>query len=269
MNNNKYTLGVIGAGNMAYAIVCGILKSGILRAEDVIISDVNTDRLDLFKSKGITTTSDNTLLAASCNNLLFAIKPQISNTVFEEIKSVIDADTVISIMAGVSLATLKNALGLRNYARIMPNTPALVGNGMSAVAFDGDFRSDFVLDVFRSIGKVVELDETLFDAVTSLSGSGPAYVYTFIKALIDGGVNGGLDYDTAKTLALQTVTGSVKMIENSDKPITELIDAVCSKGGTTIQAVNSFKEDGLEDAVKRGMEKCRLRSIELSNGNKD
>ena len=112
---------------------------------------------------------------------------------------------------------------------------------------------------------MAEADESKFDAVTSLSGSGPAYVYMFIKALIDGGVEGGLDPDTAKKLAVQTVRGAAGMVSASSKPIDELVDAVCSKGGTTIQAVESFREDGLEDIVKKGMAKCKKRSEELAN----
>lgn len=260
---NMYTLGVIGAGNMAYAIIGGILNGGLLKPSEIIVSDVDTDKLAVFKEMGANVTVDNALLASECRYLLFAVKPQIAPAVFDAVKDVIAAPTVISIMAGISMSQMRKALGTRNYARIMPNTPALVGKAMSAIAFSDGFRSEFVIQIFRSIGEVAELDERLFDAVTSLSGSGPAYVYMFVKALIDGGIEGGLDENTAKTLALQTVLGAVEMIKKSDKPIDELIEAVCSKGGTTVQAVNSFKNDNLEQIVKRGMEKCRLRSMEL------
>lgn len=264
---NKYTLGIIGAGNMAYAIVGGILSGGLLSPADILISDPSCSQLEKFRNLGVNVTSDNTLPATACEYLLFAVKPQAADTVFESIKDVITAPNVLSIMAGISISSLKNALGNRNYARIMPNTPALVGKGMSAVAFDCGYHSEFILNIFRSVGEVAELDESLFDAVTSLSGSGPAYAYMFIKALIDGGMDGGLDFETSKTLALQTVIGATEMIKNSSAPIDELINAVCSKGGTTIQAVNSFIQDGLEDTVRRGMEKCRLRSIELGKEN--
>lgn len=259
----KFTLGIIGAGNMASAIVGGILKSNLLQPSQIIISDLDQEKLKIFEQQGISITSDNRMLVAVCSNLLFAVKPQSAPIVWESIADIISADTVISIMAGISIAKIKAALGERNYARIMPNTPALVGEGMAAIAFSKDFHSNFVVDIFKSLGKVVELDESLFDAVTSLSGSGPAYVYMFIKALIDGGVEGGLDYQTAKTLAVQTVRGSAKMIEFSEKPIDLLIDAVCSKGGTTIQAVDSFRTDNLESIIKTGIKKCRNRSKEL------
>lgn len=261
--DKKFVLGIIGAGNMASAIVGGIISANILSPDKMIISDPDKEKLNCFEKKGLSVTSDNKFLSANCSYLLFAVKPQVAPTVWDDIKDNISADTVISIMAGVSISKLSAALGERNYARIMPNTPALVGEGMSAVAFSNGFRSQFVIDVFKSLGKVVELDESAFDAVTSLSGSGPAYVYMFIKSLIDGGMDGGLDFDTAKTLAIQTVKGSATMIENSNEDIGVLIDRVCSKGGTTIEAVNSFRADGLENIVRRGMEKCKNRSIEL------
>lgn len=260
---NKFTLGLIGAGNMATAIVDGILNNSVLPADEIVISDANVAKLSYFSQKGITVATDNKIVASCCDNLLFAVKPQSSAAIFEEIKGNITADAVISIMAGITTARLKESLGDRNYARIMPNTPALIGEGMSAIAFSKGFRSEFILDIFRSLGKVIELDESLFDAVTSVSGSGPAYVYTFIKAMIDGGIDGGLSPDAAKALTLQTVTGAAKMVESCDKPIDELIRSVCSKGGTTICAVESFFDDGLEDTVKRGMKKCRQRSEEL------
>lgn len=263
--DNKFTLGIIGAGNMATAIVGGILKSGLLNPQAIVVSDSDRAKLDIFKDKGLNVTLSNVDAAKHCEYLLLAVKPQIAPAVFSEISEEIYAHTVISVMAGISICRLGSNLGQRNYARVMPNTPALVGEGMAAVAFSEGFFSDFVLDIFSSLGKVVVLDETLFDAVTSLSGSGPAYVYTFIKALIEGGADGGLDYDVAKKLALQTVRGAVEMIEQSDKSVSELIDAVCSKGGTTIQAIESFKEDNLENIVKKGMEKCRLKSKELGS----
>ena len=261
----KFTLGIIGAGNMASAILGGILRGGLLRADRIAVSDRDEGKLAVMAQNGVSVTSDNREIAASAEYLLFAVKPQVAPSVFEEVAPVIEAGTVISIMAGIPVSKLRAALGERNYVRVMPNTPALVGEGMSAIAFEEGKRSQFVADIFSSIGKVVELDESKFDAVTSLSGSGPAYVYMFLKALIDGGVDGGLSPEDAKTLAVQTVRGAAKMVRLSTAPIDELIDAVCSKGGTTIQAVESFRANGLEEIVKKGMAKCKKRSEELAN----
>ncbi len=260
---NKFTLGLIGAGNMATAIVDGILKDSVISADKILISDTNDERLEYFSQKGVGVTTDNKTVASCCENLLFAVKPQHAEPIFEEIKEVISADTVISIMAGVTTARLRSCLGDRNYVRVMPNTPALIGEGMSAIAFSGGRNNEFALDIFRSLGKVIEVDESLFDAVTSVSGSGPAYVYMFIKAMIEGGIDGGLSPESAKMLTLQTVVGAAKMIEASDKQIDELIESVCSKGGTTIRAVDSFKNDGLDEIIRRGMKKCKQRSEEL------
>lgn len=261
----KFTLGIIGAGNMASAILGGVLRGGLVRADKIIVSDKDDEKRAVIAQNGVAVTADNREVAQSAEYLMFAVKPQIAPAVFEEIAPVIASRTVISIMAGVPVAKLRAALGERNYVRVMPNTPALVGEGMSAIAFAEGGRSQFVLDIFASIGKVAELSEDKFDAVTSLSGSGPAYVYMFIDALMKGGIEGGLDAETAKLLAVQTVRGAAKMVSLSTRPVSELVDAVCSKGGTTIQAVESFKEDGLEQTVIKGMEKCRKRSEELAN----
>lgn len=261
----KFTLGIIGAGNMASAILGGILRGGLLRADRIAVSDPDPEKRTVMAQNGVYVTADNREVASSSEYLMFAVKPQASAAVFEEIAPVIAAGTVISIMAGVPVAKLRAALGERNYVRVMPNTPALVGEGMSVIAFEEGGRSQFVADIFASVGKVAELDESKFDAVTSLSGSGPAYVYMFIEALMKGGIDGGLDPETAKLLAVQTVRGSAKMVSLSTRPVSELVDAVCSKGGTTIQAVDSFREDGLEDIVRKGMAKCKKRSEELGN----
>lgn len=264
--NTKFKLGLIGAGNMASAIVSGTLK-GLLSPSDIIISDKDEAKLANFAKNGITTTTDNAMVATNSENILFAVKPQIAPLVFEDIKGKINAETIISIMAGINISTLEKNLGHHNFVRVMPNTPAMLGEGMSALSFKGDFKNkEFLFSLFNSFGKTVELDENLFDAVTSVSGSGPAYVYMFIKAMIDGGIDGGLSAETSKILTLQTIIGACKMVENSTKNIDELIEAVCSKGGTTIEAVNSFKGDDLNGIIRKGIAKCKRRSEELSRG---
>ena len=260
----KFTLGIIGAGNMASAILGGILKGGILKAEKIAVSDKDSEKLAIMAQNGVYVTHDNREIASESQYVIFAVKPQIAPVVFEEIKEVISAGTVVSIMAGISIAKLKNALGERNYARIMPNTPALAGEGMSAVAFSEGYRSQFVLDVFASVGKVVELDESLFDAVTSLSGSGPAYVYMFAAALTKAGIEGGLSPEESKLLALQTIEGSAAYAKTAPFDLETLTERVCSKGGTTIEAVNVFKKENLDGIVSDAVRACRNRSAELS-----
>ncbi len=262
----KFLLGVIGAGNMATAIVKGALKT--LKASDIIVSDHDEDKLAEMKKNNVSVTTDNLKVASDCKYLLFAVKPQAAKLVFDEIRDKINADTVISIMAGISIDTISKALGGDlGYVRVMPNTPAMIQKGMSALSFTENVTDkEFVINLFNSLGKTVVLSESDFDAVTSVSGSGPAYVYSFIKAMIDGGMDGGLDFETAKTLTLQTIIGACGMVENSSDDIQTLIDKVCSKGGTTIEAVNSFIADDLNGVIRKGMAKCKARSKELSHG---
>jgi len=261
--DKKYKLGIIGGGNMARAIVLGALKSGLLTSKEIIVSDKVNEQLICFQGLGIDTITDNKAVASSCEYLLFAIKPQQSQAVFSEIKDC-SFENAVSIMAGVTISKIRDSLGNKNIARVMPNTPALVGMGMSAIAFSDGFKSDFLLSLFSSFGKTVVLEEKYFDAVTAVSGSGPAYVYMFIKSMVDAGAALGLDRETAKYLTVQTFAGAAKMVEDSPFDIETLINNVCSKGGTTIQAVESFRDDGLEEIIKKGMEKCYNRSKELS-----
>jgi len=248
---------------MATAIVKGALDSGFLFPDQILISDVSEAQLARFSDFGVITTTDNKYLSSACETLLFAVKPQSAAEIFSEIKDTITAQTVISIMAGVKLSSISKVLGQRNYVRVMPNTPALIGKGVSAVAApSGDYG--IAKRLFSALGEVVEIDEEYFDAVTSVSGSGPAYVYLFLKAMIDGGVEGGLPYEVSQKLTVCTAIGAAHMLALSDKPLDALIDAVCSKGGTTIEAIESFKKDGLEKIVKTGIAKCRARSKELS-----
>lgn len=264
---HKFKLAVLGGGNMATAIINGIIKGGVLAPDQIIVSDPSEERKAYFLSINVAVAEDNSELVTSAKYLLLAVKPQVAVQILGELKSVITATHIISIMAGFKIEKIKALLGDVKVARIMPNLPVTVGEGMSAIDctdFD-DGEQSFVVDVFNSLGKVVLLPESTFDAVTSVSGSGPAYVYAFIDAMIKGGVDGGLSEEQSKALTLQTLVGAIKMVENSDLPISTLIDNVCSKGGTTIEAVKCFRENGLESTVREGIRRCKNRSEELSN----
>ena len=263
---SKYKLGIIGAGNMSSAITKGILTSGVLSPEEIIVSDLSDEKLAAAAILGVHTTKDNVMLTASVEYLLFAVKPQS----FPEIGALIkraDFPKVISIMAGITTATLRQTLGADKICRVMPNTPCMIASGMSALTFIGydEEEKEFPRSVFASLGEVIELDESKFDAVTSVSGSGPAYAYMFAQGMIKGGMNGGLTYEEAKKLTLATLIGGARMIDLSDKDIDSLIDAVCSKGGTTIQAVAYYKIAGLVDIIAEGVDRCRARSVEMSH----
>ncbi|MEG1510211.1 MAG: pyrroline-5-carboxylate reductase [Clostridia bacterium] len=259
--NYKYKIGFIGAGNMANCILNGIISNNIVKNNDIILSRANIPQNNTNNYNYIT---DNNYVLQNCEYVILAVKPQ----VFETIKSQLSnakCKVIISIMAGVSSSTIKNLCNDINVVRIMPNTPCMIGEGMSCILKDSaqPQQLDFIKNIFASIGKIEMVEESQFDAVVSVSGSGPAYVYAFIDAMIKGGINGGLSPETSKILTLQTFLGATKMVQNSEEPISSLIQKVCSKGGTTIQAIDSFKQDNLEQIICNGIEKCKNRSIEL------
>lgn len=262
-----FKLGVIGCGNMATAILKGIVDNNIIMPKDIIISDTDTEKLNIIKNLGVNTAYDNNEVVKNSEILMLAIKPQILREKFiiNQLKKS-DNDIVVSILAGVTISELKYVLGHKRICRVMPNLPLMTGNGTSALCFT-DKKSrhyDIILHIFKSLGLAIEIDECQFDAVTSISGSGPAYVFYFINSLIKAGVEGGLTYAQAKMLAINTIIGSSEMVLNSTKAIENLISDVCSKGGTTIEAINHFNDNNMEDIIIQGVNKCRNRSYELS-----
>ncbi|MGN0771714.1 MAG: pyrroline-5-carboxylate reductase [Christensenellales bacterium] len=256
----KYQLGFIGAGNMAKAIAKGIVAGKILQPQQIIMTDVAKGSFE-----GIEIIDDNSVAFNNCKYVIFAIKPQVFDSICDTFGK-IQAQAIISIMAGKSVAKIKAATGVDNVIRVMPNFPCMIGKGMAAIANNDCDKevNQFVFDVFNSVGKAIFLDEDKFDAVTSISGSGPAYVYYFIKAMAQAGVEGGLSFDESLMLTLQTFEGAVKMVENSSISIDTMIDNVCSKGGTTIEAIKTFDEKAADAAIKEGIKNCRNRSKELS-----
>lgn len=266
----RYKLGVIGCGFMASAIIKGVVLSDFLSARKVIVSDTVRSKLDdIGDELGVDTTTDNRKVVEESEFVLFAVKPQ----TFDEVAKVISevrCEKVISIMAGIKKSTIKNALGvgLIKVARCMPNLPCSVGSGAMGVDMS-DYNDDvddtqFITMLFSCLGTVLSLPEDKLDAVTGISGSGPAYVFMFIDSLIDAGVKQGLTRDEAETLAVQTVIGGAEMVQLSEKPITELIVNVCSKGGTTIEAVKVLEENNFRGIVDKAVEACVNRSKELS-----
>lgn len=264
----KFKLGVIGCGFMSSAIVKGIIKSGILSGEQIIVSNKQGLGFDAVAGTNVNTTYDNELLAAESEFVLLAIKPQGLDEVLSEIGSV-PVEKIVSILAGVKKARIKETFPYSKVARCMPNTPCSLGCGAIAVDaedFDDTDRA-FILKLFSSLGSALALKEEKMDAVTGISGSGPAYVYLFIKGLVLAGIEQGLTEEEAKILAVNTVIGSGNMVlANADKTLDQLIDAVCSKGGTTIEAVKTFNENGFIDIIGKAVQACVDRSIELGGG---
>lgn len=266
----QYKLGIIGCGFMANAIIKCICESDFLRTRKIIVSDNSYAKLDAVAEEyGVNVTDDNCYLAENSEYVLFAVKPQSFSAVAKEIESV-TVNKVISIMAGVKKSTIKNGLGvgLIKVARCMPNLPCSVGCGMMGVDMsDYDDNTDdveFIYNLFNCLGSVLSVSEDKLDAVTGISGSGPAYVFMFIDGLIDSGIKQGLTKDEAKLLAIQTVFGSCQMLMDSEKSLTELISSVCSKGGTTIEAVKVFEENNFRGIISDAVDACVKRSKELS-----
>ncbi|MEG1535743.1 MAG: pyrroline-5-carboxylate reductase [Clostridia bacterium] len=257
----KYKLGFLGSGNMANAILSGILANNLLDKNEIIMSATTAREI-----QGIHVVTDNNFVMENCQYVIVAIKPQVFASIAQTLTK-INSACIVSIMAGVTCAKIKKLLNFDGeIVRIMPNTPSMVGCGMTVIADKECQANDkkFVYDIFASLGKVAYIAEEKFDAVTSISGSGPAYVYYFINSMIKGGVDGGLSQDESKLLTLQTFAGAIKMIEKSSDKIEELIQKVCSKGGTTIQAIDFFKESNLENTIETAIKKCRERSEEIS-----
>ena len=260
----KFKLGIIGCGFMATAIIKGILKAGVIDANKIIVSE-KTGNFSSIEGSGLQTTTDNLYLANNSEYVFLAVKPQSLSDVFEEIKTA-NVDKFISILAGVTKAKIKESFQNALVARCMPNTPCSIGYGVVAVD-NSDFCDNdklFINNIFSSLGDVVNLAEDKMNAVTGISGSGPAYVYLFIKNLVQAGVNEGLTENDALKLAVNTVIGSGQMVKNNkDKTLDELINAVCSKGGTTIEAVKYFNENDFEGVIGGAVHACVNRAKEL------
>lgn len=264
----NFKLGVIGCGFMSTAIIKGAISSKILLPEQIYVSDINVDSLNKIQSLGVSTTLNNVELVNNSEMVLFAIKPQNLNDVLDSIKGA-NCKKFISIMAGIKKQKIKNTFPDGKVARCMPNTPCSIGSG--AVGLDlSDFKCNrdkkFINSLLSSFAKVVVVDEDKLNAVTGISGSSPAYFYLFLKGIIESGVKHGLSYNDAKSLAVATMIGAGKMVEsNGEKSLDDLINAVCSKGGTTIEAINVYNQSDLSKITEKAIDACVHRASELEN----
>jgi pyrroline-5-carboxylate reductase len=263
------TIGFLGAGQMATALAGGWKRAGLLDTVKSVAADPFSEARSKFeKATGIRACDSNRDVAAACDVLVLAVKPQVMPGVLAELKSAIGAKhLVVSIAAGVTLKTFSDGLGEKvRLVRVMPNTPCLVGASASAYSQGPNASGEdveLVGKLFGAVGTAFRVAEPLLDAVTGLSGSGPAFVYTFIEALADGGVKCGLPRDVALALAAQTVLGSAKMILETGQHPGVLKDAVASPGGTTIAGLHALERAGLRPAVMDAVEAAAKRSEEL------
>jgi len=257
-------IGFIGGGNMAEALIKGIRQSGM---KDIIASEPREDRRQyLEKTYGIATTRDNKEVVRRSGIIILAVKPQNMDEVTSEVSGAITEDKmIVSIAAGITLPYLSSRLKTSRIVRVMPNTPALVQEGMSVLSLcecipDKDMV--VVRDIFMSVGKVLVLPEKYMDAVTALSGSGPAFIALFVEKMAGAGVSMGLTHDNASELAVQTLIGTARLLETGMPPA-KLREMVTSPGGTTAAGLKAFEEKGLKDIVDAAILAATRRSKEL------
>ena len=265
-------IGFLGCGNMGEAMVKGLVEANVVSASALMASDTRSERLgELDRRYGVRVAKDNIELVRESDVVVLAVKPQIMAPVLKEIASTLSRrQLVISVAAGVATARIRGEVGKDiRLIRVMPNTPALVLEGATAIAKAGGLEPgdlEIAQEIFGAVGKVVVLDEELMDAVTGLSGSGPAYVAVVIESLADGGVKMGLDRATAMTLATQTVLGAAKLLLETGVHPGSLKDMVSSPGGTSITGIAALEEGGIRTTFITAVERATQRSRELGRG---
>ena len=253
----ELTLGFIGGGHMAAAIMKGLIAQRMLSAGAIHVHDISKDRrMTLARELGVINHELCHEMLAACRLVVLAVKPDVAGQVLAEQRENLRDKALISIVAGWSTQRLQEALDpSTRVLRVMPNTPALCAMGMTAMSLDNTFtvmESQFARRLFESIGRVVWLHESQIDGAVGLSGSGPAYVYLFIEALADAGAAMGIPWDQALEMAAQTVRGASEMVLTAGQHPAQLKNAVCSPGGTTIEAVRVLEKEGLRRAVMEG-----------------
>lgn len=263
-------MGFLGAGNMASALINGLIRTGLYTAGQIIASDVDgRKRRQVQRRFGIHVTADNQALARQATVIVLAVKPQNVGEALASIREALTpAHLLISIAAGVTTARIESTLGVRaRVLRVMPNTPALLGKGMSVLVrgvYATGADEKLGLKLFGAVGKALAAaDERMLDAVTGLSGSGPAYVYRFAEALMAGGVAAGLTWPMARQLTVQTLVGAAAMLEESGESPETLRARVSSPGGTTLAGLSELEHRGFKEAVVAAVIAATRRSQEL------
>jgi pyrroline-5-carboxylate reductase len=257
-------IGFIGGGNMAEALIKGMLQSGM---KDIMVSEPREERrLYLEKQYNVKPTTDNKEIVRNCNIVVLAVKPQNMDDVTSDISGVISPDKlIVSIAAGITLSYLSARLKTSNIIRVMPNTPALVQEGMTVLSMCEciqDKGMSLVRGIFMSVGKVIVLPEKYMDAVTAVSGSGPGFIAFFAEKMIEAGVKAGLSADSASELAIQTLIGTAKLLETGMPP-DKLREMVTSPGGTTAAGLKVFEDKGFGDILAAVVQAAVNRSKEL------
>jgi pyrroline-5-carboxylate reductase len=260
MATRQQKVGFIGAGVMAEVIIKGVLQKEVFNPEQIWVYDIDIDRTrKLQQELGVNIAADNNLLVETVELVVVSVKPQVAEQVLCHINPALwEGKLLVSIVAGINTADLAAWTSQRiSIARIMPNTPCMVGAGMSAICFNEkatEGEKQIITEIFAAVGEVCTLHESLMNAVTGVSGSGPAYVYLIIEALSDGGVKAGLPRPVSLQLAVQMLLGAATMVKVTGKHPGELKDMVTSPGGTTIEALASLERDGVRAALIKAVE---------------
>ncbi|MFX0076740.1 MAG: pyrroline-5-carboxylate reductase [Candidatus Hermodarchaeota archaeon] len=264
-------LGIIGTGKIGSALLRRLISSNTIDRSNIIIFDVDEDKRNkMFEEFNVEIAENNKELARSSKYILIAVIPQVIDSVLKEIGQIVtNEQLIISIAAGISFNHINKFVNQEvGLIRIMTNTPALIGAAATAIAHNEKIKEhhlEFVKGLFRAVGMVVELEERHLDAVTGLSGSGPAYIFIIIEALADGGVKMGLPRNTALKLAAQTLLGSAKLLLETDIHPAALKDMVATPGGTTITAIHELESAKIRATLIRAVEAATLKSKSLNS----
>lgn len=264
-------VGIVGTGNMGSALLHGILDANYMKPANVSVHDADYEKMESLSREipGLGFCDHVQDLASNSDIIIIAVKPGIVSSVIEAMGPALKGKAVVSIAAGWTCGMLERALSPYgcSYLRVMPNTPAMVGEGMTALCLEHTMTEDdytFAKGIFDSLGRTVELHEKMFDGVIALSGSSPAYVFMLIETMAQAGVRYGIPMNTAIEMAAQSVLGSALMVLSSGDHPAVLRDHVCSPAGTTIEAVAAMEESGFRNALLQGMDACVRKSREMS-----
>ncbi len=269
MAQKNENIGFIGAGNMAEALIKGLIESGLYTPDQLSASDNDTAKLKArSETYNIRTYDSNVDLIRGSSTIVFSVKPQVLRGVLSEIAGFLTSDTLlISIAAGIPVSLIQEIIGKdKPVIRVMPNTPALIQRGISALAPGGtatEAHMDRARKIFNAVGKTVIVEEVMMDAVTAVSGSGPGFVFRIMEAFVEAGERLGFDRETALMLVKQTFLGASHLADESDLSLSRLREMVTSPGGTTAAGLAAFEKTGLSDIINSGVKAACDRSIEM------
>ena len=263
----QYRLGFIGCGHMGMSIARGVLNNSLLKAEEIAVYDPSESIQETCRNLGFAVCGSEKELAENAHIVLLAVTPQIVDKVLPKLRDV-QINCLLSIVAALSMKHIRDLAGDIPVIRVMPNTPLMVSCGAAAMCHTDDCDIDdlaFVTSLFEALGVVRSIPESQMNDIISVHGSTPAYFYYFLNSILKDTIRRGVDPETARTLLVQTMIGSGKLLEaEPDKPLEEFVDSVCSKGGTTIEAIRVFRHEDLDRMVKKANDECIRRAEELS-----